>query len=63
MREGLWAKLRGRRRRDVTARDGAFDSGTLGGGDVFSQTFGDSGTFDYFCAIHPSMTGTVTVTP
>ena len=47
----------------VTARDGAFDSGTLDGGEAFSQTFGEPGTFGYFCAIHPSMTGTVTVTP
>ncbi len=47
----------------VTARDGAFDSGTMEGGAVFAQTFEESGTFEYFCAIHPSMTGTVTVTP
>jgi plastocyanin len=47
----------------VTARDGAFDSGTMDGGGTFSQTFSEPGTFEYFCAIHPSMTGTVTVTP
>ena len=47
----------------VTARDGAFDSGTMDGGGTFSQTFYEPGTFEYFCAIHPSMTGTVTVTP
>ena len=47
----------------VTARDGAFDSGTMDGGAVFAQTFEEPGTFEYFCAIHPSMTGTVTVTP
>ena len=47
----------------VTARDGAFDSGTLDGGQTYSQTFGEPGTYDYFCAIHPSMAGTVTVTP
>jgi len=47
----------------VTARDGAFDSGTMDGGRTFSQTFEEPGTFDYFCAIHASMTGTVTVTP
>jgi plastocyanin len=47
----------------VTARDGAFDSGTMDGGEAFSQTFSEPGTYDYFCAIHPSMTGTVTVTP
>lgn len=47
----------------VTANDGSFDSGTMEGGEVFSQTFEQPGTFEYFCVIHPSMTGTVTVTP
>ncbi len=46
----------------VTARDGAFDSGTMGADESFSQTFDSEGTYEYFCAIHPSMTGTVTVT-
>ena len=32
-------------------------------GEVFSTIFDSPGTFEYFCAIHPSMTGTVTVTP
>lgn len=41
-----------------------WDSGSIGGGAesraiVFSQT----GSFAYFCAIHSSMQGTVTVTP
>ena len=47
----------------VTARDGAFDSGTMDGGEAFRQSFEEPGTFEYFCDIHPSMTGTVTVTP
>ena len=47
----------------VTARDGAFDSGTMDGGGTFSQRFEERGSFEYFCAIHPSMTGTVVVTP
>ena len=47
----------------VTARDGAFDSGTMDSGAVFAQTFSEPGTFEYFCAIHPSMIGTVRVTP
>jgi plastocyanin len=47
----------------ITARDGAFDSGVMAAGDTFSQTFDSPGTYEYFCAIHPSMTGTVTVTP
>ncbi len=46
----------------VTATDGAFDSGRLEPGASFSQSFDTPGTFSYFCAIHPSMTGTITVT-
>jgi plastocyanin len=38
------------------------NSGTLNPGKNYSFTFNDDGTFDYFCEIHPSMTGTVTVT-
>jgi plastocyanin len=45
----------------VTATDGAFDSGTLAGGDTFAFTPEEAGTFDYVCSIHPEMTGTVTV--
>ena len=47
----------------ATANEGEFNSGVLERGDSFSQTFETPGSFDYFCAIHPSMTGTVTVTP
>ena len=47
----------------ATANDGAFDSGTLQPGQSFSFTFTQPGTtYAYYCAIHPSMTGTVTVT-
>lgn len=45
----------------VTARDGSFDSGVLGAGGRWSRTFRAAGTFRYLCAIHPDMTGTVTV--
>ena len=45
-----------------TDSGGAFDSGTLsGGGGTFEFTFDTAGTFDFFCAIHPTMTGTITV--
>jgi plastocyanin len=47
----------------VTAVDGGFDSGTLEQRDAFSHTFEAAGTFTYVCAFHPSMTGTITVTP
>jgi len=45
----------------VTAKDGSFDSGNLAQGASFSFTFQKAGTYDYFCAIHPSMKGTVVV--
>jgi len=46
----------------VTAADGSFDSGVLEEGGIFQQTFAEAGTFDYACAIHPGMTGTIRVT-
>jgi plastocyanin len=45
----------------VTADDGAFDSGELAEGDGFDFTFESSGEFGFHCEIHPSMTGTVSV--
>lgn len=45
----------------VTAVDGSFNSGIMTVGDEFSMPFDSVGTFDYFCAIHPEMVGTVTV--
>ena len=44
-----------------TSTDGEFDSGNLSGGDTFSHTFDEAGTFDYLCEIHTSMTGSITV--
>lgn len=48
----------------VTSRTGPekFDSGTLSGGDTFSFTPKKAGTYQYVCLIHPSQTGTLTVT-
>ncbi len=45
----------------VSATEGAFESGLMAGGVTFSQVFDTPGTFDYACAIHPEMRGTVTV--
>jgi plastocyanin len=45
----------------VTDRDGSFDSGTVDPGSTFSTAFEQSGTFRYFCQIHPTMQGTVRV--
>ena len=44
-----------------TATGGEFNSGTLATGDTFEFTFEEAGEFDYFCSIHPDMTGTITV--
>ncbi len=45
-----------------TAEDGSFDSGSLNPEDAFQITLDTPGTYTYFCAFHPSMTGTITVT-
>ncbi len=60
----------------VTADDGSWGGGPLaaagggggyggggGAGGTYSRTFSAAGSFAYHCMIHPSMTGTVTVTP
>lgn len=46
----------------VTSSTGAFDSGTIGSGAGFSETFSDPGLYPYHCTIHPNMTGMVQVT-
>ena len=45
----------------ATADDGSFDTGTIEKGKTGSETFKDTGTFTYFCEIHPTMHGTVEV--
>jgi plastocyanin len=45
-----------------TTPAGVFDSGTLATGKTYSFTFTKAGKFDYQCAIHPTMTGTIMVT-
>jgi plastocyanin len=41
----------------------AWDSGILNKGASFSFTFTKAGTFTYHCNVHPTMHGTITVTP
>jgi plastocyanin len=46
----------------VTSKGGGpLDSPTLQQGDSWSFTFTTAGTFEYYCALHPDMVGTVTV--
>ena len=47
----------------VTFDDGSVTSDSLATNATFDRTFSTAGTFTYHCKIHPTMTGTVTVTP
>jgi plastocyanin len=44
-----------------TTTGSSFDSGIIRPGSTYSLTFPYAGTYDYFCAIHPWMTGSITV--
>ena len=46
----------------VTAADGSFDTGTLGGSEQASISVDAPGTYKYFCDIHNYMTGTIEAT-
>jgi len=41
--------------------DGVFDSSLFMAGATFEVTFDDSGSYDYFCMVHPWMSGSVQV--
>ncbi len=45
----------------VTADDGSFNSGTVQPGQTYTHLFTSSGAVSYHCALHPSMTGTVSI--
>jgi plastocyanin len=47
----------------VTVSDGpvTFNSGNLAQGQTYSYTFSAEGLYEYYCAVHPSMTASVTV--
>ena len=45
----------------VTSTTGAFKSKALDTNDKFTFTFTTPGTYKYFCALHPHMTGLVVV--
>ena len=45
----------------ATATDKRFNSKTLDNGDRFSQEFNAPGVYNYYCALHPKMTGKIIV--
>lgn len=45
----------------VAAVSRQFKSKALDTGDAFSFTFTTPGTYEYFCSLHPHMTGTIVV--
>lgn len=47
----------------VTFRNRMADSGLLKEGQIFRYTFQATGTYAYYCSVHPSMHGIVIVTP
>jgi len=47
----------------VTAKDHSFDSAGMDTKDTWKHGFTKTGTFSYFCALHPYMKATVIVLP
>jgi plastocyanin len=47
----------------VTFKNGMMDSGPIYQGQSFNYTFNTSGTYQYYCSVHPYMVATVTVVP
>ena len=47
----------------VVESGGAFRSAALDTDDTFTMVFANPGMVEYFCALHPHMTGTIVVTP
>ena len=48
---------------NIIADDGSFNSGNLAPGASFQATLTTAGDHGYHCSIHPTMRGTVSVTP
>jgi plastocyanin len=47
----------------VVEKDRTFKSAALDTDDTFSQTFAAPGEYEYFCSLHPRMTGKIIVKP
>ena len=45
----------------VTSNTGMFDSGTIATNGIYSFTITATGTFQYYCVVHPSMIASVSV--
>lgn len=45
----------------VTSDDNMFDSGNINSGGTYKHQFTATGTYTYYCNIHPQMTGTILV--
>lgn len=47
----------------VVEKDGKFHSAALDTGQAFSMAVQDAGEIDYYCGLHPHMTGKIIVKP
>jgi plastocyanin len=56
-----WTNNAALRSHTTTGTSGMWDSGSLSPGQSYGVVFGTAGMFDYYCAIHPSMSGRITV--
>jgi plastocyanin len=45
----------------LSSSSAGFDSGIMQTGQIFSYTFNNPGTFEYYCTVHPSMVAEIVV--